>query len=50
VHAWASPRLTAGWASPTISRMPARALDKEFQWSKSTPCTGEPESQARCVC
>jgi hypothetical protein len=33
-----------------IEKCQRRSWTREFQWSKNTPCTGEPESQARCAC
>jgi len=50
VRAWAGAHMTAGWVSNLIEKCQRASWTREFQWSKNTPCTGEPESQARCVC
>jgi hypothetical protein len=50
VRAWTGPHMTAGWVSKPYREMPARGWTREIQWSKNTPCTGEPESQARGAC
>ena len=44
------PAHDGGVGLQAYREMPARGWTREFQWSKNTPYTGEPESQTRCAC
>jgi len=42
-RAWAGQYMAAGPVSNLIEKYQRASWTRAFQWSKNTPCTGEPE-------
>jgi hypothetical protein len=44
------PPQAGGWVRNLIEKCQRESWIRELQWSKNTPCTGEPKRWARFAC